>query len=324
MDILSFMLGKAAGGGGGGGGDITVEQLNVSSNNTYTAPSGKAYSPVVVNVPNTYAQSDEGKVVSNGALVAQTSDTVTQNGTVDTTLINSLTVNVAGGGGGGPLAWLGQEAEVVKTYDQIKVYLKDTDYATWTPSTTASIIYAPQTLTDFVLADMDQYDYFVRQRFHCVPVHVAGATLASTIAQTISEYITPCYLRPASNSTDYTTGVFTKYSVELNPLYAWTNAYYNSAGALTITDGTLTGPAIAQTAPTVTLSGSGTSRTATIKTTQIQARCSNTQFSTTRAPEIDKDNTFFVIAVDIIRCKRCNLYSGLWADVVDIYNNPLT
>lgn len=44
-------------------------------------------------------QSDEGKVVSNGALVAQTSDTVTANDTYDTTLINSLTVNVSGSSG---------------------------------------------------------------------------------------------------------------------------------------------------------------------------------------------------------------------------------
>ena len=35
----------------GGGGDITVESLSVTSNGTYTAPSGKAYSPVNVNVP---------------------------------------------------------------------------------------------------------------------------------------------------------------------------------------------------------------------------------------------------------------------------------
>lgn len=34
-----------------GGPTVTVEQLNVTSNDTYTAPSGKAYSPVVVNVP---------------------------------------------------------------------------------------------------------------------------------------------------------------------------------------------------------------------------------------------------------------------------------
>ena len=38
-------------GGGEGGGDITVEALSVTENGTYTAPSGKAYSPVTVNVP---------------------------------------------------------------------------------------------------------------------------------------------------------------------------------------------------------------------------------------------------------------------------------
>lgn len=57
------------------------------------------YASAEVNVPNTYAASDEGKVVHNGALTAQTSGTTTENGTVDTTLINSLLVNVSGGGG---------------------------------------------------------------------------------------------------------------------------------------------------------------------------------------------------------------------------------
>ena len=61
------------------------------------------YASASVNVPNSYAAGDEGKVVSNGALVAQSSGSTTQNGTVDTTLINSLTVNVSGGGGGGIL-----------------------------------------------------------------------------------------------------------------------------------------------------------------------------------------------------------------------------
>ena len=98
FDILAFLMGKQAGGGGGGG-DITVESKSIDVNGTYTAPTGKAYSPVTVNVPNSYAAGDEGKVVSNGALVAQGSNTVTQNGTVDTTLINSLEVNVSGGGG---------------------------------------------------------------------------------------------------------------------------------------------------------------------------------------------------------------------------------
>ncbi len=73
---------------------------NINTNGTHDVV---GYANASVNVPNSYSASDEGKVVSNGALVAQTSDTVTQNGTVDTTLINSLTVNVSGGGGGSPL-----------------------------------------------------------------------------------------------------------------------------------------------------------------------------------------------------------------------------
>lgn len=86
-------------GGGGGGSSVEVEALTVTQNGEYSED-GVAYSPVTVDVPNSYSAGDEGKVVSNGALVAQSSDTVTENDTYDTTLINSLTVNVSGGGGG--------------------------------------------------------------------------------------------------------------------------------------------------------------------------------------------------------------------------------
>ena len=98
MNIKDFILGYLIGKGDGGGG-ASVEPLEVTENGTYSEE-GVAYSPVTVDVPNSYSAGDEGKVVSNGALVAQSSDTVTQNGTVDTTLINSLLVNVSGGGGG--------------------------------------------------------------------------------------------------------------------------------------------------------------------------------------------------------------------------------
>lgn len=125
FDTASYILGQRAAGGGGSSVTVealdvtengeytaetgkayspvnvavpqtTVEALSVTENGTVTAPSGKAYSPVTVAVPNSYSAGDEGKVVSNGALVAQTSDTVTQNGTVDTTLINSLLVAIPG------------------------------------------------------------------------------------------------------------------------------------------------------------------------------------------------------------------------------------
>lgn len=74
-----------------------TKNISVTQNGTITENvSGYASAEITANVPNTYSASDEGKVVDNGALVAQTSDTVTQNDTYDTTLINELTVNVSG------------------------------------------------------------------------------------------------------------------------------------------------------------------------------------------------------------------------------------
>ena len=55
------------------------------------------YASANVNVPNSYSASDEGKVVANGALASQTTQSITTNGTYDTTTINEVTVNVSGG-----------------------------------------------------------------------------------------------------------------------------------------------------------------------------------------------------------------------------------
>lgn len=80
------------------GGSATLITKNISANGTYNAASDSAdgYSSVTVAVPNTYSAGDEGKVVSNGALVAQTAypSTVTTNGTITTTTNNSVTIDV--------------------------------------------------------------------------------------------------------------------------------------------------------------------------------------------------------------------------------------
>lgn len=82
-------------------GDTTLITKMVSENGIYDATDDDAdgYSSVTVDVPNTYTNNDEGKVVSNGSLVAQTAmaSDITHNGTFDTTLNNSITVDVEGG-----------------------------------------------------------------------------------------------------------------------------------------------------------------------------------------------------------------------------------
>ena len=88
--------------------DITREvfkpgavEKTITQNGIYNASLDgvSGYSQVIVNVSNSYTSSDEGKVVSGGALIPQTSALYTSNGTYDTTEINSVTVNVAGGAG---------------------------------------------------------------------------------------------------------------------------------------------------------------------------------------------------------------------------------
>lgn len=51
LNLFDVLLLRKFGGGSGGGSSITVEPLTVTQNGTTTAPSGKAYSPVTVNVP---------------------------------------------------------------------------------------------------------------------------------------------------------------------------------------------------------------------------------------------------------------------------------
>jgi len=85
---------------GSGGGDAPAPVLitkSITANGDYSASADSAdgFSSVSVSVPNSYSAGDEGKVVSNGALVAQTSTTVSQNGTIDTTTNDEVVVNVA-------------------------------------------------------------------------------------------------------------------------------------------------------------------------------------------------------------------------------------
>jgi hypothetical protein len=89
---------------------------------------------VVVDVPNSYVAADEGKVVSGGALVGQTSRNVIYNGTYDTTENNEVVVNVSGGGGGSgnvisgtesPSSNIGNDGDIYLKY--LPAYIKNTN-----------------------------------------------------------------------------------------------------------------------------------------------------------------------------------------------------
>lgn len=80
MSFYDILLAKKLSGGGGGS-SVTVEALSVTSNGTYSE-TGKAYSPVSVNVPQPSG-----------------STSISENGTYDVTAFAEAVVNVSGGGG---------------------------------------------------------------------------------------------------------------------------------------------------------------------------------------------------------------------------------
>lgn len=84
---------------GTGSGHSIVVDKTITTNGVYNPldDNAYAYDEVTVNVANSYEESDEGKVVSNGALVAQTAypSTITENGTYNTTENNSVTVDIS-------------------------------------------------------------------------------------------------------------------------------------------------------------------------------------------------------------------------------------
>lgn len=218
----------------------------------------------------------------------------------------------------GTLLWdyRGDECEFVKEVYNAETELEDTNFPSWTASTTASAIVATATADTFV-ADMVNYEYLIRWKYRFDAEYTSGATLKAMPYRECAELWQVLLRRPNSLANiaagNYAgNGCLTYFSAPLN-------AYYNTSGALTYTYSISYGIYPAVTAATFSSSTSDTP-TVTVKTPTVNARCSSTYFGTARKAYIDTASTF-KLKGELYRIKTGGAARNMYENLIDIYNN---
>ena len=224
------------------------------------------------------------------------------------------------GGGEGAFyeySFMGKVPELVNTIYTNEVALEDTDFATWTPSTSASTILASVTAGTFS-ADFANYEYILKWETSTDVALQAGATTkAQLIWEGADQYQILCK-RPnslvniqAQNFNGNT--CFTYYTVPFM-------RYYKTDGTATYTHSISYGIYPVVTAATFSNATSNTP-TVTVKTPSVSARCYKSYFTEARAAEVDQENTSIKIVGKLYRIEVAGAIREMYKDFYTRFND---
>ena len=208
---------------------------------------------------------------------------------------------------------------VTSLYDET-IKLADTDFATWSPTTTATAILASQNVGTFVATSVKDHDYWSKFRFivnfayvdgfspiKATPIKVVGQNWyaitrrASTIAN----------MQSGNRNYNGADGITTN----------WQTAYYTSTTANTIALSPSYGIYLVNVAPTLS-SASAVSPIVTVKRPTVNARCSSTYMATGVVPYIDQDKTTIRLIQEVYRSTNVGFRrSLLYEEFMDDYQN---
>lgn len=210
----------------------------------------------------------------------------------------------------------GEQAELLTTYPKQTFILKDTDFNTWTPSTTAKAIQATATLGTWSI-DLANYEYFTKFIAEAKINYVDGTTKKAAVVRQVTETYQYIFRRPGSVaslgsltndtnicSTITTPGLADYYNSSGNRAIGWTASYGFYLGA---------------TAHTFA-SSTNTSTTLTIKRPALNARCSTTYLSTTMGGKVDKETSTIDCWGELYRCKKGCFGRSIFNDLISTYN----
>ncbi|MDT3386992.1 MAG: hypothetical protein LIR46_04405 [Bacteroidota bacterium] len=186
------------------------------------------------------------------------------------------------------MAWLGADAKLVETFTLSDVTLANTDFATWTPSTTAIDILATRTAGTFV-ADCENYDYYIISQTS-IPVVVDDSAVKKALPILTAANQVQMIIRRPNNWAQITNESFVIQVCVTAYSSCFMQYYGTTTGTASYTWGASYGLYSAVT-PAVLSSNASATPTITVKTPKVTARCSTTYMSTANAALIDQDKT---------------------------------
>ena len=214
----------------------------------------------------------------------------------------------------GDMAFLGKDAECIDSNVYTKeTNLSHTDWSSWTPSTTATVIEASVTAKTFD-ADLATYSYYLVWECGVDPVYSHASDVAKSILT--RAFIVQEITKRPSTVANITAGNFNGNacaSVYASSLLE----YYNANGTLTNTWAASYGWYFSAVA--ATFSNSTTDApTVTIKTPSMSARCSTTYLSTSNASQVHSGSSTYFIRGKLYRVKRNGIMRSLYEKVVGL------
>ena len=237
--------------------------------------------------------------------------------------VPSVVLPVAGGGTAeffdmyDDMSWLGADATLVHEITPVTVALKDTDFNTWTPSTTSATVVASKTLSGntqkYVATDLlldGGYNYINVWNMK-IPVVYTGTPTKKAMPLFSCGLLIQALFRRYSSFVNLQDGNLDNNVTAQQTLATFERYYGSTTGTITYTNGASYGLYFANVAPSIS-STTAQSPTITLKTPTMSARCSNTYMSTANAALIDKTNTKLTYTCKVYRVRQDAYLQGFY------------
>ena len=215
-------------------------------------------------------------------------------------------------------SWMGKNPTKVKNITSAKVFLEDSGFSTWTPSTTSSTIVSASNLPQETLP-MSDYDYIIIGRFHTHFEYDPNATEVSMINDYYyaSSYVFYGYF---NNLDDITDNIITSGTGNQGPGVRY-GIFYKSSSGIDSFSVSNYGIYLGNWALMNTSQG-GLNTTFVPKTPEISARCGSSYFSTTSASAVDQTASYYEYVMELWKVDTgTSLAGGIDKTIRDMWLN---